>query len=191
LACRVAGRLTRKKIDLLRRINAKVEKELERYKPSQCFAILLNNAVAYESHAGSVIAEKYLKKSVKAQILQDESIGVKGDRRVIGRVMTLKADGFQSWRSASWLNILRLQNEITGSISDVCRIVPLLAQRKQGSYGIVLRAVDTLDYMTAIPTQVDFKHLSQLGDFILDRYDELGFFGYEVTTKPAATIELI
>jgi GMP synthase (glutamine-hydrolysing) len=191
LACRVAGPLTKDKVNLLREINIEVEAELERYNPSQYFAMLVNTAEAYTSPLGCEIAAKYLKKNVEAHVLQDESIGVKGDQRVIGKVMVLDANGSKPWISTSWVEILRMQTEITGSLPEVCRVVALLTQKNRGKYGVIARAVNTLDYMTAIPTQVDFQRLSQLGESILDSYNEASFFGFEVTTKPAATIELI
>ncbi|MEM3078938.1 MAG: glutamine-hydrolyzing GMP synthase [Thermoproteota archaeon] len=191
LACRVAGPVTAEKVALLRKINVEVEAELERYKPSQYFAMLVNNLKAGESKLGESIAEKHLGIHVKAHVLRDESVGVKGDRRVLGRIMTLEPEDHGVWDLASWINILRMQNEVTGSIDEVCRVVALLAWKNEGRFGVIARAVDTLDYMTAIPTYVDFNRLSRLGMSLLNQYGELGFFGFEVTTKPAATIELI
>jgi len=191
LACRIAGPVTAEKVTLLRKVNVKVEEELERYKPSQYFAMLVNNLKAGESKLSASIAEKHLETHVKAYVLQDESVGVKGDSRVLGRIITLEPEDCGSWSSTSWINILRMQNEVTGSIAEVCRVVASLAWRDGGKYGVIARAVDTLDYMTAIPTRVDFARLSRLGESLLNHHEELGFFGFEVTTKPAATIELI
>jgi GMP synthase PP-ATPase subunit len=53
----------------------------------------------------------------------------------------------------------------------------------------VIRAVDTRDVMTAMPTQVPFKVLHSLGKD-LSRIPKIGNVHYEITTKPSSTVEL-
>jgi len=58
-------------------------------------------------------------------------------------------------------------------------------------YCICIRAVDTQDFMTAVPSKVSFSHLYRLGGDIIGRFSSVASVCYEITTKPAATIELI
>ncbi|MEM4246135.1 MAG: glutamine-hydrolyzing GMP synthase [Candidatus Bathyarchaeia archaeon] len=195
LACRIAGEVNGPKLEVLRDIDAKVENELKRYNPSQYFAILINNVVAGRCQAAERIASKYLGKSVDAFLLQDECIGVKGDERAIGKMVMIStpAGGRLAWEKCSFLDMLRMQNEITGSVKEVCRVSILLTSpyAPGSGFGIVIRAVDTIDFMTAIPSNIDFTHLAEIGRAVMADHQEIRFVGYEITTKPAATIELI
>ncbi len=194
LGCRIAGEISSPKIQILREVDAMVEKELKKYTPSQYFAILLNNRFTGKSEIAEMISAKYVGRT-RATVLKDDCIGVKGDERVIGKMVVLqnpmKSVGL--WQKSSWLDILRLQNEITGSIKDVCRVSLLLTEigDQNSGYGIIIRAVDTIDFMTAIPTKIDLEHLSDVATMIIEKHSAIKFVGYEVTTKPAATIELI
>ena len=98
-----------------------------------------------------------------------------------------------AWSRLPWLDVLRLQNEITGTAKEICRVsvIPAGSRPENGGYGVIIRAVDTVDFMTAVPSKVDFGHIGKVGETVTDGYREVKFVGYEITTKPAATIELI
>ncbi len=189
LACRILGEVNKEKIELLREITDVVEKELKKYKPSQYFAALVDNNLKLSS----VVSEKVsslLKKEVQCFIFKNKAVGVKGDQRILGNILGIK-DEIETWIKTKWLNILKMQNKITGVFKDICRVVIFLNSPSTKKYGVILRAVDTLDFMTAIPTEISFKHLSELALNIANKQLEVGFIGYEVTSKPPATIELI
>ena len=54
-----------------------------------------------------------------------------------------------------------------------------------------MRAVDTKDFMTAMPTEIDFEHFERISKELMNLSPKVSFVGYEITTKPPATIELI
>ncbi|MEM2865342.1 MAG: 7-cyano-7-deazaguanine synthase, partial [Candidatus Bathyarchaeia archaeon] len=195
LGCRISGGITKAKLRLLREVNEIVEDELAAYKPSQYFAILLTGRVKARSSEAESIASKYLGRRVRAYQLMDEAVGVKGDERVTGNPICVSVnDDPRILDGLPWINLLKMQNEITGAIREVCRVLiqvnGSIGLERRG-YGIAIRAVETLDFMTATPCEVSFIHLSEVGGEILERFNGISFICYEITTKPAATIELI
>jgi GMP synthase (glutamine-hydrolysing) len=195
LACRITDEITHSKIDIIRNIDQYVENELNKYGSSQFFSILMNNQITSRSLETEKIISKYVKSNVKAYLLQDECIGVKGDERTLGKMVILDSDQKleEFYKKISWLKLLKLQNEITGSVKTICRVSILITSPfiTNQDYGITIRAIDTQDFMTAVPSRIDPYHLKRIGDSILNDYDSVKFVAYEITTKPAATIELI
>ena len=53
-----------------------------------------------------------------------------------------------------------------------------------------MRAVETLDFMTAIPSKINFDKSSKVGERIVKQFGDIAFVCYDISTKPAATIEL-
>ncbi|MEM3677667.1 MAG: glutamine-hydrolyzing GMP synthase [Candidatus Bathyarchaeia archaeon] len=194
LSCRISGEITREKLELLREVNEMVERALRAYRPSQYFAVLLTGKIAARSKEAEFIASKYLNRDVAAYKLRDESVGVKGDERILGVPICIDPlKSLSSLGGAAWINLLKMQNEITGTLQEICRVlikVNGIMDSKEG-YCICIRAVDTLDFMTAVPSKVDFGHLHSLGRQIIGRFDSVTSVCYEITTKPAATIEFI
>ena len=188
LLCRIGGFITKEKVEMLREITEIVEKELERYNPSQYFAMLIDNSLHTKLKDLRKVDRSM--SNVAAYVFKNKAVGVKGDERVVGRIMGLK---LKEIPYRKWIDILNLQCKITGIFKDICRVVIILNEdfEEDEGYGIIIRAVDTLDFMTASPTKVSFKHLKVVGRKLTNDFDNVKFVGYEITTKPAATIELI
>lgn len=99
LAVRIVGEVTPEKVEVVRRANKIVEEELEGYDKWQCFAALIGRAT-----------------------------GVKGDVRVWGYVISVRAVGSRDGMTANPLNIdyeklRRIALRITGEIDKVSRVV--------------------------------------------------------------------
>lgn len=172
LACRISGEVNEEKLEMLKDITEIVEGELERYNPSQYFAILVNGSFSWERIKGR-----------KVFVLKDKAVGVKGDERVVGDIVGVLI------RKGPWIRLLKLQSELT-SDTNICRVFITHFRPKKGKFGVIIRAVDTKDFMTAIPTKINLDHLKRIERKLLRKFD-LAFSGYEITTKPPATIELI
>ncbi|MCD6563061.1 MAG: glutamine-hydrolyzing GMP synthase [Thermoproteales archaeon] len=184
LGCRITGEITREKVILLQEITKIAEEELAKYRPSQYFAALISSR--YKPFK-SMFIKNFLEDAF-SYISEDYAIGVKGDERIIGKILLIYS---KKWNEKDWVDILQFQNNITGKYNEICRVVALLEKPRRKKYGIILRAVDTLDFMTAIPTKVYFNHIAEVVHKILMNFDEISFVGYEITSKPAGTIELI
>jgi GMP synthase (glutamine-hydrolysing) len=99
LAVRIVGEVTPEKVEVVRKANAIVEEELKDYEKWQCFAALVGKAT-----------------------------GVKGDNRVWGYIISVRAVGSRDGMTADPLsvdyNVLRrIALRITGEIPEVSRVV--------------------------------------------------------------------
>lgn len=57
-------------------------------------------------------------------------------------------------------------------------------------YAVVLRAVNTIDFMTAKPTKISYDILTEIADRIVDEVPNVNRVLFDFTSKPPATIEL-
>jgi GMP synthase PP-ATPase subunit len=182
----------REKVGVIRGITSEVEDFLKPYNPAQYLAYLIDLEVEREPLAEEIACE-YMGRDcqIEANVHEAVAVGVKGDERVLGKVLSLdiERDGKPAWHKVRWLDLLRMQSAITGRLRDICRIVALIGSGVDGSMGVVVRAVDTRDFMTAMPTQVPFNKLGSLGEKIVEN-PLVGRAYYEITTKPSSTIEL-
>lgn len=99
LAVRIVGEVTPEKVEVVRKANKIVEEELEEYEKWQCFAALIGRAT-----------------------------GVKGDIRVWGYVIAIRAVSSRDGMTADPLNVdyeklRRMALRITGEIPEVSRVV--------------------------------------------------------------------
>ncbi len=99
LAVRIVGEVTPEKVEVVRRANAIVEEELKNYEKWQCFAALVG-----------------------------KSTGVKGDNRVWGYIISVRAVGSRDGMTADPLEIdykvlRKIALKITGEIPQVARVV--------------------------------------------------------------------
>lgn len=100
LSVRVIGEVTREKIDAVREANAVVEEELlEQFHPWQTFAALLGKGT-----------------------------GVKGDQRIHGWIIAVRAVGSRDGMTAEplelpWETLKKIESRITGEIPGVARVV--------------------------------------------------------------------
>ena len=192
LSVRVAGEATPEKVEIIRDVTLEVEDFLERYQPSQYLVYLTDLEMEVAPVAVDVAREQlgddYL---IEAWTHGSVAVGVKGDERLLGRMLSLDItrDGKPTWKDIRWLDLLRLQSAITGRLRDVCRVAAHVGSSEEGDLGAVVRAVDTRDFMTAMPTKVPFEELHDLGKAIVRR-PRIREAYYEITTKPSSTIEL-
>ncbi|MBU7004861.1 MAG: hypothetical protein HXS50_04790, partial [Theionarchaea archaeon] len=192
LSVRVGGMVDRVKVGVIRGITSEVENFLKPYEPAQYLAYLIDLEVRREPRAeeiaGDFLGRDY---EIEADVHEVVAVGVKGDERVLGKVLSLDIllNGEPAWQTIRWLDILRMQSAITGRLRDVCRVVATIGRYDHGEMGVVVRAVDTRDFMTAMPTQVPFDRLGSLGEKIVE-HPMVSRAYYEITTKPSSTIEL-
>jgi GMP synthase (glutamine-hydrolysing) len=99
LAVRIVGEVTPEKVEVVRRANAIVEEELKDYEKWQCFAALVGKAT-----------------------------GVKGDNRVWGYIISVRAVGSRDGMTADPVKVdydvlKKIALRITGEIPEVARVV--------------------------------------------------------------------
>jgi GMP synthase (glutamine-hydrolysing) len=109
LAVRIIGEVTKEKLDVVRAANAIVEDEVMRFHPWQAFAAILGKAT-----------------------------GVKGDNRVYGWVVAVRAVSSRDAMTADvmelpWEVLRRTSSRITGEIPTVTRVVYDLTPKPPGT----------------------------------------------------------
>lgn len=57
-------------------------------------------------------------------------------------------------------------------------------------YAVVIRAVKTIDFMTAKPFDLPYSILTRIADRIVDEVDHVSRVFFDYTSKPPATIEM-
>ena len=70
------------------------------------------------------------------------------------------------------------------------RSVGVMGDGRTYDYAIVLRAVETTDFMTATTSRIDWEVLSRAADRIVNEVDGVNRVLYDCTSKPPSTIEM-
>ncbi|MHA1268595.1 MAG: glutamine-hydrolyzing GMP synthase [Candidatus Helarchaeota archaeon] len=198
-AVRILGPITRDKINIWQIANQIVEKILKPLSPSQYFAVLLpNKYISIDKISPQIldILSNFVSSDVLIEpfLFSSPTIGVKGDERAyrntLGLKLTKKSQNF--WLNLNYLDILNLQGLLTGKIDQIVRVVALLSKNIDfnKSYIIIVRSVETKDFMTATPTFIKPLILKDLEDELI-KIPNIGAIFYDYTTKPSATIEYI
>ncbi len=109
LSVRIVGEVTKEKLDVVRKANSIVEEEVVNFEPWQAFAALLGKAT-----------------------------GVKGDNRVYGWVIAVRAVSSRDAMTADvmelpWAVLRRISSRITGEIPSVARVVYDLTPKPPGT----------------------------------------------------------
>jgi len=170
LLVRIPGEVTEEKLSVLKEATHIAEKELERYGPSQYFAVI------WEERLGEKILdvpETYVFEGLRAT-------GVKGDIRAYGPVALVRAPEEEAYRA--WKEIVQKRNDVTHVVWDV-------ASRESGRYVIALRAVSTDNFMTADVVKIPRRELEEIAEKIMSALPQVKRVVYDVTPKPPATIE--
>lgn len=172
LAVRIVGRITKSKVDILREITHVTSTFLSKYGYSQYFAAMI-------PIIGHHVSDGF--------VFEVGSIGVKGDSRVLANILSVDID----WDSLSYYDLLKLQSRLTSKYENITRVIAkVIGNYIKGKDAIVIRVVTTEDFMTATPANVPITELRKIARYAL-RFNSIKYVGYEITTKPPSTIELI
>jgi len=173
LLIRTVGRFTLEKLEVVRRATEVVESMLEGLGASQYFA------AAWELELGDeevVCLEPG--RCVRLQRFRVLATGVRGGRRVYRPVALL--------RDYPQLSPGELSELVERA--GISRFVIPVAERGRGRYFVSVRAVRTEDYLTADVVTPPREMLEEVGRRLLE-IEGVGAVGFDVTSKPPATIE--
>ena len=70
------------------------------------------------------------------------------------------------------------------------RSVGVMGDKRTYDYALVLRAVNTVDFMTAEAAQIPFEVLQKVMNRIINEVSGVNRVMYDLTSKPPGTIEL-
>lgn len=197
LSVRVVGEIRSDKLETVKKATTIVEGELAQHKPSQYFAVILDNEVAegVETIRLQETAARLLNvpsRNVQAKILGDKATGVAEGKRQYGEIVGLKVQtGSGQLHEAAVLNIVALQAKIITENPAVTRVfyaVKDSAEKKP--YVVGVRSVQTKDFLTATVSEIPWSTLNKIAEKIIESCPKVSTVYYDVTPKPPATIEM-
>ena len=189
LMVRSIGSVTAEKLEILRRATAITEQSLAQMEPppKQYLA-----AVAEDNRQPSPAVTESLSGSFKGlnvEYLGALATGVKGDDRAYGKVAVASgraADGLEP------RELFGLPAAVIHADRDVVRVLYTVTQagarRGAGRFVVMVRAVETRDFMTAKPSDVPLAILKGLAERVLED-SRVSLVAYDLTSKPPATVE--
>ncbi|MGQ9759409.1 MAG: GMP synthase (glutamine-hydrolyzing) [Candidatus Methanomethylicaceae archaeon] len=184
LLVRCIGEVYEEKLEVLRRATTIVERilgELE-VPPKQYFAAVVEDD---RSRANREVeyAIKDILPGAMVEYFKCKATGVKGDNRAYGKIAVV------SGRETEPERLFGIPERIIHEDEDVVRAVYKVGEGgKNGMYAVLIRAVETRDFMTAKPYRLPLKVLKRVSDDIL-RLPMVSTVCYDITSKPPATVE--
>ncbi|MGQ9507073.1 MAG: GMP synthase (glutamine-hydrolyzing) [Candidatus Bathycorpusculaceae bacterium] len=198
LSVRVVGEIRRDKLETLKKATKIVESELEPHKPSQYFAVIIDNEEASRLSEVNRIKETVARllnvpsRNVDVKIFRDKATGVEGGKRRYGEIVGIKVQTMNGKvHEAPILKIVSLQAKIITENPAVARVfyaVKDLAEKNP--YVVGIRSVQTDDFLTAKVSEVPWTTLNKIADAVFKECGDVSTVYYDVTPKPPATIEM-
>ncbi|MEM2104775.1 MAG: ATP-binding protein [Candidatus Bathyarchaeia archaeon] len=197
LSVRVVGEIRLEKLEMLKKATAIVEDALAEHRPSQYFAVIIDNEESLEpskTHVRETVARllNVPSRNVHVKVFKDNATGMKGGERRYGKIVGLKVEKANGKVFHAAVNkLVSLQAKITSENPAFTRVfyaVDELSERKP--YVVGIRAVQTKDFLTAEVSELPWKTLEKAAGEILSECHDVSAVYYDVTPKPPATIEM-
>jgi GMP synthase (glutamine-hydrolysing) len=198
LSVRVVGEIRRDKLEILKKATKIVERELEQHKPSQYFAVIVDNEEESKLSETNRIKETVARllnvpsRNVDTKIFRDKATGVESGKRRYGEIVGIKVQTMNGKvHEAPISKIVSLQAKIITENPAVARVfyaVKDLAEKKP--YVVSIRSVETQDFLTAKVSEIPWTTLNKIASAIFKECSGASTVYYDVTPKPPATIEM-
>ncbi|RLI16298.1 GMP synthase [Candidatus Bathyarchaeota archaeon] len=199
LSVRVVGEIRPEKLETLKKATTIVENELAKHKPSQYFAVIVDNEEeetvrSKTMHIQETVARAFNApaRNVSVKIFKDKATGMKGGARHYGEIVGVKvqtADG--KIHQTAVQNMVALQTRIITENPAITRVfyaVKDLPEKKL--YIIGIRAVQTKDFLVAKVSDIPWSTLERIAEGITEKCPNVSTVYYDATPKPPATIEM-
>jgi GMP synthase (glutamine-hydrolysing) len=198
LSVRVVGEIRPDKLETLKKATAIVERELAPFKPSQYFAVIIDNEETSQQPLSSHIREtaaRFLNvpsRNVYVKIFSDKATGVQGGKRRYGNIIGIKVQTINGKiHQAVSSNLVSLQARIITENPQVARVLYMVkGLMEEKPYIIGIRAVQTKDFLTAQISSIPWATLDKISEEIISECSNVSAVYYDVTPKPPATIEM-
>ncbi len=198
LSVRVVGEIRPDKLETVKKATAIVERELAQHKPSQYFAIVIDNEEGVQQSGISYIQETAARlfnvpsRNVHVRIFADKATGVEGGKRRYGEIVGLKVQTVNGKvHQTAIQNMVSLQAKIVTERPAFARVfyaIKDLAEKKPFVIGV--RSVQTKDFLMATVSEIPWATLSKVAEEIVQECPDVSAVYYDVTPKPPATIEM-
>lgn len=197
LSVRIIGEVTKEKLKLIKSATTIVEDKFAKHLPSQYFAAILENQTiphAKQLHLQEVVARllNIPSRHVEVQVFNSKATGVKGGKRRYGRIVAFRAQKMDgSLHTPSISKLITLQTIVTKEDQSLTRVLYTITEgSKEQPYALILRAINTHDFITAKVSEIPWTTLNETGQQVLAESKQISAIYYDVTTKPPATIEM-
>jgi len=197
LSVRVVGEIRRDKLDSEKKATVIVEENFEKHNPSQYFAAIIDNkTVSYSggTHIQEVAARllNVPSRHLSVKVFEAKATGVKEGKRKYGGIAALKAQTANSnFHNPSLSSLFAFQAKIVTEDPFFTRIVYAIKEKApEQSYAVVLRSIQTRDFLTAKVSEIPWTTLNKTADRILELCPNVSAVYYDVTPKPPATVEM-
>jgi len=198
LSVRVVGEIRHEKLEILKKATVIVERELAQHKPSQYFAVIIDNEET-EQRSGVIHIQETVarllnvpSRNVQAKIFKDKATGVEAGIRRYGEIVGIKVQTMSGQVHQTTIqNMVSLQAKIVTEKPTVARVfytVKDLAEKKP--YVVGVRSVQTKDFLTAKVSEIPWTTLSKAAEEIVKECPNISTVYYDATPKPPATIEM-
>ena len=129
---------------------------------------------------------------VSIKVFADKATGVRDKTRAYGGILAFKSIGRDgSIVEKDITQLVDLQRTILEENQDFTRVFYMIAERETSKpYAVVIRAVETEDFLTARVSDLPWKVLKEAAEAILEECPDVSEVYYDVTPKPPATIEM-
>jgi GMP synthase (glutamine-hydrolysing) len=198
LSVRVVGEINIDKLETLIKATAIVEHALAQHKPSQYFAVIIDNEEALQQSKAARIQEIAARglnvpsRNVQLTFFKDKATGVEGGKRRYGEIVGIKGQTMNGHVHKTTIqDLVSLQTRIITENPAVARIfyaIRDLPEKKP--YVIGVRSVQTKDFLTATVSEIPWTTLEKVAEEITEKCPNVSTVYYDVTPKPPATIEM-
>jgi len=198
LSVRVVGEIKSDKLASLKKATTITEKKLAKHKPSQYFAAILDNTEQPDHPKLKGIQKTVAdflnmpSKSISVKIFRGKATGIVDGKRSYGEVASIKAEMARDKIHEALIdNLVSLQTRLVRENPALTRVFYCIqeAKRKQ-PYVVVIRAIETNDFLTAKVAKISWETLTETAEEILDKCKNVSSVYYDVTPKPPATVEM-
>lgn len=198
LSVRVVGEIKADKLKTLKKATAIAEEKLAQHNPSQYFAVILDNIETplhiSQRHIQETVARSLNipSRNIAVKVFLDKATGVKGGRRIYGNIACLKIQTANGKLHRPSIETLKsLQAKIVTENPSYTRVFYIISEREQKQpYTIAVRAIRTVDFLTAEINDIPWTTLSEIAEKILEACPNVADVCYDVTPKPPATVEM-
>lgn len=198
LSVRMVGEIHLDKLKTVKEATTIVERELAKHKPSQYFAVIIDNEDAPKKSSITHVQETAARtlnvpsRNVHARMFRDKATGVKGGERRYGGIVGVKVQTMnRKIYHASLQSLISLQAKIITENPAVARClyaIKELAEKKP--YVVGIRSVETKNFLTARVSELPWKTLDKTAEKVIERSPNVSTVYYDITPKPPATIEM-
>ncbi len=199
LSVRVVGEIRPDKLATLKTATAIAEQELAPHKPSQYFAVIMDNKEATQT--GTILRKQETvarsinvpSRNVKIRILNSKATGVKGGERRYGEIVAISVQSDSGGLHQTRIqNLTSLQARLITENPEITRIFYAIQNTPETNrpYLVGVRSVQTRDFLTAQVSDIPWNTLTRIADQIIAQCSNVQTVYYDVTPKPPATIEM-